>query len=121
MMTDPPRGGRANRGWWLRPLSWRRNGLLLARGVLLLRRGLLRRALVILPLARLQSVRISQGPVDRALRGEGAVLVDSRGRSVTAGVHQMGDLAPRDVVSAAVDARLSQTGDPCVTSGAVPR
>jgi len=56
------------RGWWLRPLSWRRNGLLLARGVLLLRRGLLRRALVILPLARLQSVRISQGPVDRALR-----------------------------------------------------
>ncbi len=56
------------RGWWLRPLSWRRNGLLLTRGMLLLRRGMLRRALVILPLARLQSVRISQGPVDRALR-----------------------------------------------------
>lgn len=29
---------------------------------------MLRRALIILPLARLQSVRISQGPVDRALR-----------------------------------------------------
>jgi len=52
--------------------------------------------------------------ITEALRGEGAVLVDSRGRSVTAGVHQMGDLAPRDVVAAAVDARLSQTGDPCV-------
>ncbi|MEU0496309.1 L-aspartate oxidase [Mycobacterium sp. NPDC006124] len=52
--------------------------------------------------------------ITEALRGEGAVLVDSRGQSVTAGLHPMGDLAPRDVVAAAVDARLSQTGDPCV-------
>src|SRR6202011_1505766 len=33
---------------------------------------------------------------------------------VTAGVHPMGDLAPRDVVAAAIDARLAMTGDPCV-------
>jgi L-aspartate oxidase len=45
------------------------------------------------------------------LRGEGAVLVDARGDSVTAGVHPMGDLAPRDVVAAAIDARLKATGD----------
>lgn len=55
------------RARWLRPLSWRRNGALLAPPVLLLRHGVLRRTLVILPLARLQSARISQGPVDRAL------------------------------------------------------
>lgn len=59
--TTTPRRGR-----WLRPLSWRRNGLRLLPEALLLRHGVLRRALVVLPLARLQSVRISQGPIDRA-------------------------------------------------------
>jgi L-aspartate oxidase len=49
--------------------------------------------------------------ITEALRGEGAVLVDARGDSVTAGVHPMGDLAPRDVVAAAIDARLKATGD----------
>ncbi|OBG32305.1 L-aspartate oxidase [Mycobacterium sp. E3198] len=52
--------------------------------------------------------------ITEAIRGEGAVLVDSQGNSVTAGVHPMGDLAPRDVVAAAIDARLRETGDPCV-------
>jgi L-aspartate oxidase len=51
--------------------------------------------------------------ITEALRGEGAVLIDARGDSITAGVHPMGDLAPRDVVAAAVDARLAATGDPC--------
>ncbi len=52
--------------------------------------------------------------ITEAIRGEGAVLVDARGDSVTAGVHPMGDLAPRDVVAAAIDARLAATGDQCV-------
>jgi L-aspartate oxidase len=52
--------------------------------------------------------------ITEALRGEGAILRDARGESVTAGVHPMGDLAPRDVVAAAIEARLSQTGDECV-------
>jgi L-aspartate oxidase len=52
--------------------------------------------------------------ITEALRGEGAILVDARGDSVTAGVHPMGDLAPRDVVAAAIDERLAQTSDPCV-------
>jgi L-aspartate oxidase len=52
--------------------------------------------------------------ITEAVRGEGAVLVDSQGNSVTAGVHPMGDLAPRDVVAGAIDARLTATGDPCV-------
>ena len=52
--------------------------------------------------------------ITEALRGEGAVLRDARGDSVTAGVHPMGDLAPRDVVAAAIDTRLRETGDECV-------
>jgi L-aspartate oxidase len=52
--------------------------------------------------------------VTEAIRGEGAILLDRQGNSVTAGVHPMGDLAPRDVVAAAIDARLKFTGDPCV-------
>jgi L-aspartate oxidase len=52
--------------------------------------------------------------ITEAIRGEGAILRDSRGNSVTAGAHPMGDLAPRDVVAAAIEKRLTQTGDPCV-------
>jgi len=37
--------------------------------------------------------------VTEALRGEGASLVDASGRPVMAGVHPLGDLAPRDVVA----------------------
>ncbi len=52
--------------------------------------------------------------ISEALRGEGAILVDRQGDSVTAGVHPLGDLAPRDVVAAAIDARLRDTGADCV-------
>src|SRR5271156_6027777 len=52
--------------------------------------------------------------ITEAIRGEGAILIDAQGDSVTAGVHPMGDLAPRDVVAAAIDARLKATGDACV-------
>ncbi len=56
--------------------------------------------------------------VTEAVRGEGATLIDAQGRPVTAGVHPMGDLAPRDVVAAAIDTRLREigceTGDACV-------
>ena len=52
--------------------------------------------------------------VTEAVRGHGAVLVDSTGRRVMAGEHPLEDLAPRDVVSATITRRLAATGDPCV-------
>ncbi|NMO01676.1 L-aspartate oxidase [Gordonia sp. TBRC 11910] len=52
--------------------------------------------------------------ISEAVRGEGGRLVDAGGESVTAGVHPMGDLAPRDVVSRAVEASLDRSGDDCV-------
>lgn len=45
--------------------------------------------------------------VTEAVRGEGAVLVDATGARVMDGVHPLGDLAPRDVVSAAITRRMS--------------
>jgi L-aspartate oxidase len=47
--------------------------------------------------------------VTEAVRGEGAVLVDGAGNSVMAGVHPLLDLAPRDVVSAAISRRMAET------------
>jgi L-aspartate oxidase len=46
--------------------------------------------------------------VTEAMRGEGAVLVDGAGHPIMAGVHPRGDLAPRDVVAAAITRRLAQ-------------
>ena len=48
--------------------------------------------------------------ISEAVRGEGAKLIDTEGNSVTAGVHPRGDLAPRDVVSKAISARMRELG-----------
>jgi L-aspartate oxidase len=46
--------------------------------------------------------------ITEALRGAGAVLVDAAGQPVMAGRHPLGDLAPRDVVSAAMQERMAR-------------
>ena len=51
--------------------------------------------------------------ITEAVRGEGAVLVDAAGRPIMRGEHPQGDLAPRDVVSAAINSRLRETGAEC--------
>lgn len=56
------------RGAWLRPFSWRRIGWAATDGVALIRRGWLLRRLVFVPLARMQSVAVSVGPLERMLR-----------------------------------------------------
>jgi L-aspartate oxidase len=48
--------------------------------------------------------------ISEAMRGEGAVLRDGDGTPVMAGVHPLGDLAPRDVVTRAMAARMAATG-----------
>lgn len=48
--------------------------------------------------------------VTEAVRGEGAVLLDTRGGSLMAGVHRLGDLAPRDVVATTITRRMAETG-----------
>ena len=60
------------RAWWRRPVSWKRHGYLVADFGLLLRRGNVWRKLAVFPLARLQGVSLSQGPIDRTQRVSGA-------------------------------------------------
>jgi hypothetical protein len=49
-----------------------------------------------------------QALVSEAVRGEGAILYDAAGHRVMAGVHPLEDLAPRDVVAAAITRRMAE-------------
>jgi putative membrane protein len=53
--------------WFLRPVSWRRNGFRMTPDALFLRRGRILRSLAIVPLARMQSIAVHQGPIERML------------------------------------------------------
>jgi putative membrane protein len=93
------------RAAWLRPFSWRRTGYTVSTDAVLLRRGVLARELVLVPLARLQSVGISQGPVRQRLR-----LAVARLHTVTGPVS-----ATLGVIDVAEAARLLEA----VSAGAV--
>ena len=50
--------------------------------------------------------------ISEAVRGEGAFLVDFDGNRFMQGVHELADLAPRDVVAKAITRRMHETGQP---------
>jgi L-aspartate oxidase len=52
--------------------------------------------------------------ISEALRGEGAILKDKHGNRFMENVHPLKELAPRDIVSRAIDKTLKETGDNCV-------
>ncbi|OJX65606.1 MAG: hypothetical protein BGO95_01755 [Micrococcales bacterium 73-13] len=56
------------RGRWIRWWSWRRNGFALDARTVAIRRGRLWRRLTLVPLARVQSVAVEDGPLTRAMR-----------------------------------------------------
>lgn len=57
-----------SRAKWLRPLSWKRTGYSTSDDAVLLRKGFVWRQLTVVPAARIQSIRVEQGPIKRALR-----------------------------------------------------
>ena len=61
------------------------------------------------PLARGQQPLVSE-----AVRGEGAVLLDSASRRFMRDEHELADLAPRDVVAKAIMRRMREEGSPHV-------
>jgi len=56
--------------------------------------------------------RGQQPLISEAVRGEGAFLVDWEGRRFMQGVHELADLAPRDVVAKAITRRMIETDRP---------
>jgi L-aspartate oxidase len=56
--------------------------------------------------------RGQQPLISEAVRGEGAFLVDFDGERFMRGVHELADLAPRDVVAKAIMRRMIDSGHP---------
>ncbi|MFJ1972297.1 PH domain-containing protein [Streptomyces sp. NPDC087903] len=78
-LTRPPRRAR-----WCMPVWWRGYGFTATDAVFVARHGLLRRSLALVPHAKVQSVRLTQGPWKRA-RGLADVHVDTgANKTVTA-------------------------------------
>ncbi|MFF4894205.1 PH domain-containing protein [Micromonospora chersina] len=95
--TLPPRRAR-----WLRPLSRARVGAGLDEQVFTTRSGLLTRRLTLVPYARIQSVRVTQGPAQRRLR-LATVHADTAGGSGAAALDR--DLAEAWELAAELTAR----------------
>ncbi|WP_434092447.1 PH domain-containing protein [Streptomyces flaveolus] len=78
-LSRPPRRSR-----WCLPLWWRGQGLAVTDAVFAARRGLLRRSLALVPHAKVQSVRLTQGPWQRARRVADVRVDTGANKTVTA-------------------------------------
>lgn len=52
--------------------------------------------------------------ISEAVRGEGGILIDNMGREFMHHYHELGSLAPRDIVARAIHETMLETEHPCV-------
>ncbi|MFF7902820.1 PH domain-containing protein [Streptomyces sp. NPDC088817] len=78
-LLRPPRRAR-----WCVPVWWRGHGIAVTDAVFAARHGLLRRRLALVPHAKVQSVRLRQGPWQRVWGLAGVHVDNGAGRTVTA-------------------------------------
>ncbi|MEU9350284.1 PH domain-containing protein [Streptomyces griseoloalbus] len=103
-LSRPPRRAR-----WCVPVWWRGYGLAVTDAVFAARHGLLRRSLSLVPHAKVQSVRLVQGPWQRA-RGVADVHVDTgANKSVTARLRDADEAA--DLLRAQAERSRTGRGD----------
>ncbi|GGV83162.1 membrane protein [Streptomyces griseoloalbus] len=111
-VSVPPReaiGRPPRRARWCVPVWWRGYGLAVTDAVFAARHGLLRRSLSLVPHAKVQSVRLVQGPWQRA-RGVADVHVDTgANKSVTARLRDADEAA--DLLRAQAERSRTGRGD----------
>ncbi|MET8475513.1 PH domain-containing protein [Streptomyces sp. NPDC006422] len=76
--------GAPRRGRWCVPVWWRGYGVAVTDTVFAARQGLLRRSVALVPHAKVQSVRLTQGPWERCWRVAGLHLDTGANKTVTA-------------------------------------
>ncbi|HEX6336237.1 MAG TPA: PH domain-containing protein [Jiangellaceae bacterium] len=99
------------RAAWLRPIGWFRLAYGADDRVIVAREGVFYRSLMIVPHAKTQSVRLTQGPIQRRLK-LASVAVDTTPGPVDAVIRHRPELQARDILEAqARRARLARRVD----------
>jgi putative membrane protein len=99
------------RARWLDPLSWRRNGYAVTVTAVLIRSGRLQRRLVVVPHERMQSVGLTQGPLERLVGLADVGLHSTPGPVSPVVPHLAPPEAARFVAEQAVRARDARARD----------
>lgn len=110
------------RSRWLAPLSWRRLGVGLDARHLVTTSGVLTTTTDVVPLAKVQSLRLLQGPLQRRL-GLASLAADTAGRRLPGALAQhRGDTAVllEEVLAQARTARVASTGTDTDTAAPAP-